>query len=42
MSRDIFGISASTCATYLHFITDRRAGQLGLRPLFEEPDNPFP
>ncbi|MTV25521.1 ribonucleotide-diphosphate reductase subunit beta [Nitriliruptoraceae bacterium ZYF776] len=42
MPRGMLGLTAASCETYLRFITDRRCGQLGLAPLFGEPDNPFP
>jgi hypothetical protein len=42
MPRGMLGLSAELCEKYLHFITDRRAEQLGLTPLFGETENPFP
>ncbi|WP_084609320.1 MULTISPECIES: ribonucleotide-diphosphate reductase subunit beta [Thermocrispum] len=42
MPRGILGLTADQCEQYLHFITDRRAQQLGLEPVFGEQNNPFP
>ena len=42
MPRGILGLSAELCEQYLHFITDRRAEQIGLAPLFGATENPFP
>ncbi|SFQ49545.1 ribonucleoside-diphosphate reductase beta chain [Amycolatopsis arida] len=42
MPRGMFGLSAPLCEQYMHFITDRRAQQLGLAPIFGEETNPFP
>ncbi|NIH84076.1 ribonucleotide-diphosphate reductase subunit beta [Amycolatopsis granulosa] len=42
MPRGMLGLSAELCAQYLHFITDRRAQQIGLAPIFGENENPFP
>ena len=42
MPRGILGLNAELCAQYMHFITNRRCGQLGLAPVFAEVDNPFP
>lgn len=42
MPRGILGLNAELCAQYMHFITNRRCDQLGLRPVFAEVDNPFP
>jgi ribonucleoside-diphosphate reductase beta chain len=42
MPHGMLGLSAALCEQYLRFITDRRAQQIGLAPLFGEPDNPFP
>ncbi|NMH81978.1 ribonucleotide-diphosphate reductase subunit beta [Pseudonocardia xinjiangensis] len=38
----VLGLTADACAQYMRFITDRRAHQIGLAPLFGETDNPFP
>jgi ribonucleoside-diphosphate reductase beta chain len=42
MPRGMLGLSADACAQYLRFVTDRRAQQIGLTPLFGETENPFP
>ncbi|MBK1788237.1 ribonucleotide-diphosphate reductase subunit beta [Prauserella cavernicola] len=42
MPRGMLGLSAAQCEQYMHFITDRRARQLGLAPIFGEDENPFP
>lgn len=42
MPRGMLGLTAEACAQYLRFITDRRAAQIGLAPLFGEAENPFP
>lgn len=42
MPRGMLGLTAESCERYLRFITDRRAEQVGLAPLFGEPENPFP
>ncbi|MFJ8815063.1 ribonucleotide-diphosphate reductase subunit beta [Amycolatopsis thermoflava] len=42
MPRGMLGLSAALCEQYLRFITDRRAQQLGLAPIFGENENPFP
>ncbi|MCF7553662.1 ribonucleotide-diphosphate reductase subunit beta [Pseudonocardia sp. WMMC193] len=42
MPRGMLGLSVELCEQYLHFITDRRAEQIGLAPLFGRTDNPFP
>lgn len=42
MPRGILGLNAELCEQYMHFITNRRAEQIGLKPLFPEVDNPFP
>ena len=42
MPRGILGLNAELCAQYMHFITNRRCEQLGLAPVFEPVDNPFP
>ena len=38
----MLGLTAQTCEQYLRFITDRRAEQIGLAPLFGQAENPFP
>ncbi|WP_214370628.1 ribonucleotide-diphosphate reductase subunit beta [Pseudonocardia sp. H11422] len=40
--RGILGLTAELCEQYMHFITDRRAEQIGLAPVFGETENPFP
>lgn len=42
MPRGILGLNADLCAQYMHFITNRRCAQLGLAPVFDDVDNPFP
>ncbi|KAA9156449.1 ribonucleotide-diphosphate reductase subunit beta [Amycolatopsis acidicola] len=42
MPRGMLGLSAELCEQYMHFITDRRAQQIGLAPIFGEAENPFP
>ncbi|REF35424.1 ribonucleotide-diphosphate reductase subunit beta [Thermasporomyces composti] len=42
MPRGMLGLSAQLCEQYMHFITDRRAQQIGLDPIFGETENPFP
>jgi ribonucleoside-diphosphate reductase beta chain len=42
MPRGMLGLSAESCEQYMRFITDRRAQQIGLAPLFGETENPFP
>ena len=42
MPRGMLGLSAELCEQYMHFITDRRAQQIGLAPIFGETENPFP
>ena len=42
MPRGMLGLSANSCEQYMRFITDRRAQQIGLAPLFGEQENPFP
>ncbi|GAA1829337.1 hypothetical protein GCM10009836_04000 [Pseudonocardia ailaonensis] len=42
MPRGMLGLSAELCEQYLHFVTDRRAEQIGRAPLFGETENPFP
>lgn len=36
------GLSAGLCEQYMHFIANRRCGQLGLDPVFAVTENPFP
>ena len=42
MPRGLLGLNADLCREYMHVITNRRCGQLGLSPLFPEARNPFP
>ncbi|MFD2416104.1 ribonucleotide-diphosphate reductase subunit beta [Amycolatopsis pigmentata] len=42
MPRGMLGLSAKLCEQYMRFITDRRARQIGLDPIFGENENPFP
>ncbi|MDQ0380874.1 ribonucleotide-diphosphate reductase subunit beta [Amycolatopsis thermophila] len=42
LPRGMLGLSAALCEQYLRFITDRRAQQIGLAPIFGENENPFP
>ncbi|MDN5918099.1 MAG: ribonucleotide-diphosphate reductase subunit beta [Pseudonocardia sp.] len=42
MPRGMLGLTAESCEQYLQFVTDRRAEQIGLAPLFGRTDNPFP
>jgi ribonucleoside-diphosphate reductase beta chain len=36
------GLSAGSCEQYMHFIANRRCGQIGLEPVFAATENPFP
>ncbi|WP_240322629.1 ribonucleotide-diphosphate reductase subunit beta [Austwickia chelonae] len=42
MPRGMLGMTVAHVEQYMHFITDRRCGQLGLAPLYGEDENPFP
>ncbi|WP_212754363.1 ribonucleotide-diphosphate reductase subunit beta [Nakamurella aerolata] len=42
MPTGMLGLTAEQCAQYMHFITNRRCAQIGLAPLFDDTDNPFP
>lgn len=42
MPRGFLGLNAALCEQYMHFIANRRCGQLGLLPVFKEAENPFP
>ncbi len=42
LSTGMLGLSAAQCEQYMHFITNRRCAQIGLAPLFEDTENPFP
>ena len=42
MPRGVLGLNAPMFKSYLRFIANRRAMQIGLEPLFEHEENPFP
>jgi ribonucleoside-diphosphate reductase beta chain len=42
MPNGFLGLSAGLCEQYIHFIANRRCGQIGLEPVFAETENPFP
>ncbi|MEK9500844.1 ribonucleotide-diphosphate reductase subunit beta [Gemmatimonadota bacterium DH-20] len=42
MPQGLLGLTADLCEEYLRFIGNRRAGQIGLEPLFPAATNPFP
>jgi ribonucleoside-diphosphate reductase beta chain len=42
MPRGVLGLNAPMFKSYLRFIANRRAMQIGLEPLFEQEENPFP
>jgi ribonucleoside-diphosphate reductase beta chain len=42
MPHGFLGLSAGLCEQYMQFIANRRCGQIGLEPVFEETENPFP
>ena len=42
MPRGFLGLNAQLCEQYMHFIANRRCAQLGLAPVFEPTENPFP
>ncbi|WP_028310623.1 ribonucleotide-diphosphate reductase subunit beta [Derxia gummosa] len=42
MPRGVLGLNAPQFKTYLRFIANRRATQIGLDPLFPNEENPFP
>jgi len=42
MPNGFLGLNAALCEQYMHFIANRRCGQLGLEPVFPPDDNPFP
>jgi ribonucleoside-diphosphate reductase beta chain len=41
MPNGILGLTADLCEQYMHFVTDRRAEQIGIEPIFGETRNPF-
>ena len=42
MPSGILGLNADSCEQYMRFITNRRCAQLGLEPVWEVTENPFP
>ena len=42
MPRGVLGLNSSMFKTYLRFIANRRAQQIGLQKLFDSEENPFP
>ena len=42
MPNGILGLNAELCEQYMRFITNRRCAQLGLEPVWEPVENPFP
>ncbi len=42
MPRGVLGLNAPMFKGYLRFIANRRAQQIGLEPMFENEENPFP
>jgi ribonucleoside-diphosphate reductase beta chain len=42
MPNGFLGLSAGLCEQYMHFVANRRCGQIGLEPVFAETGNPFP
>jgi ribonucleoside-diphosphate reductase beta chain len=42
MPRGFLGLNAALCEQYMHFIANRRCAQIGLAPVFDGADNPFP
>jgi ribonucleoside-diphosphate reductase beta chain len=42
MPNGMLGMTHAHCDQYMRFIANRRCAQLGLAPVFEETDNPFP
>ena len=42
MPRGFLGLNAALCEQYMHFIANRRCAQIGLAPVFDVADNPFP
>ncbi len=42
MPRGVLGLNAPMFKTYLRFIANRRAQQIGLEPMFAAEENPFP
>ena len=42
MPSGILGLNSGLCEQYMRFITNRRCAQLGLEPVWEQTENPFP
>jgi ribonucleoside-diphosphate reductase beta chain len=42
MPNGFLGLNAALCEQYMHFIANRRCGQLNLGPIFPQTENPFP
>ena len=42
MPRGVLGLNAPMFKEYLRFIANRRCQQIGVDPLFDKADNPFP
>lgn len=42
MPNGVLGLNAELCEQYMRFITNRRCAQLGLEPVWETTENPFP
>ena len=42
MPTAMLGLNADACERYMRFITNRRATQIGVAPVFPDTDNPFP
>ncbi|MET8763886.1 ribonucleotide-diphosphate reductase subunit beta [Lentzea sp. NPDC004782] len=42
MPGGILGLNADLCEQYMRFITNRRCAQLGLEPVWDQVENPFP
>ncbi len=42
MPNGLLGLNSELCEQYMRFITNRRCAQLGLEPVFEPTENPFP
>jgi ribonucleoside-diphosphate reductase beta chain len=42
MPNRFLGLSAGLCEQYMHFIANRRCGQIGLESVFAATENPFP
>ena len=42
LPRDVVGLSRAQFAKYIRYIADRRLGSIGLEPLYNEEETPFP